>query len=146
MGRTVNAVRLVTNMDATPEPKKQLMVILEVLAGRMSIAEACEKLEISEATFHRMRDQALQGALDGLAPLPAGRPGRKTDEKDEKIRALEDQLSEMGVELQAERVRTIMALVKPELLQDRSQKKSPKGPRSSSRQELFPPGSDTRPS
>ncbi len=143
MARTVNAGRLVTNMDATSEPKKQLMVILEVLAGKRSIAEACEELQISEATFHRMRDQALQGALDGLAPLPVGRPGKKVDEKDEKIGALEEQLAEMGVELEAERIRTIMAIVKPELLKDRGQKKSRKN---SSRQELFRDGSDTRPS
>jgi len=146
MARTVNAERLVTNMDATSEPKKQLMIILEVLAGKRSIADACEELHVSEATFHRMRDQALQGALDGLAPLPAGRPAKKVDEKDEKILALEEQLAEMGVELEAERVRTIMAIVKPELLKDRHQKKSPRNPKSSSSQDLFRDGSDTRPS
>jgi len=146
MGRTVNAGRLVTTMDAMNEAKRQLMTILDVLAGKLTITEACERLGVSKATFHRMRDQALQGALDGLVPQPAGRPAKPVDPKDQKIQVLEERIADLGVELEAERARTIVALVKPELLKDRSEKKSPPPMISNSSPEPPRGGSDSRPS
>jgi transposase len=136
----VNPKKLIENADASASAKRQLEVIFEVLGGKRSVPEACEELAVSESTFHRMREQVIHGALEGLAPKPMGRPSKAAEGPSDRERELERANRELRMELQAMRVRTEIALVAPHLLT--SQKKSAKKARS---QELFGPNTGTKP-
>ena len=132
MARTTSVKRLVDGLDGEASTKTELEAILDVLADRRTVAQACEALGVSEATFHRMRDRALAGALVGLVPKAAGRP-RKAEDLPDDVTELKRQLQEARFDLEASRLREEIALVMPHLLR-RDEKKSPKRP---SVQELF---------
>ena len=110
-------------LEGPEETKRRLRVILETLRDECTIEEACERLGMSEARFHALRHQALRGALAGLAPAPPGRPRRIEEEESSRVRELEQQLEEMRIDLQAERVRTEIALTMPHLLREGTAKK-----------------------
>lgn len=139
MGRKVNAKKLIGNADASATAKRQLEVVLEVLSGTRSVPEACEELAVSESTFHRLRELVIEGALQGLAPKPIGRPPQPADPASEREKKLEEANQELRMELQCMRVRTEIALVAPHLL--KPLKKTARG----TSQELFGPSTGTKP-
>jgi len=55
----------VDRLDGPEELKWRLRVLLDTLAGRVSVAQACEELGVSESRLHELRRQALVGALAG---------------------------------------------------------------------------------
>lgn len=138
MGRKTSARRLIENLEAETAIKVQLEQILEVLSGNKEVSEACSELGVSEATFHRLKEKALEGAVGALIPKPAGRPA-KPEETPTDVQELKRQLLMARFELEASRIREEIALVAPHLL-TRNQKKSPKRP---SVQELFDRKRDT---
>jgi transposase-like protein len=142
MARKTSAKRLIANLEAETAIKVQLKAILEVLAGTKEISEACAELGVSEATFHRLKEKALEGAVEALVPKPAGRPA-KTEETPTDVEELKRQLLVARMELEASRVREEIALVMPHLLK-RNEKKSPK--QRPSVQELFDRKGGTKPS
>src|SRR5262245_55360204 len=73
-GRLPVGPECVEKLEGSAEAKRRLELILRTLAGSCRVQEACEELGISEARFHQLRQEALQAALDGLRPRPAGRP------------------------------------------------------------------------
>jgi transposase len=123
--------------------KRRLRIILETVAGERSVKEACEQLGVSEARFHVLRRQALQAALDGLAPGVAGRPRKADAPESTRVQELKQEVAELKVDLQAALVRTEIALTMPHLLRDalgRSKKNAPFRKRRKRRQE---PGDST---
>lgn len=103
-------------LEGEPEGRRRLRVILEVTSGLMTVAEACHRLGVSEARFHALRRQALEGALRSLAPAPAGRPRKRQPEAASRVEELERQVRKLQVELQTALVRTELALAMPHLL------------------------------
>lgn len=141
-GRPPGKTGHVEPLDGGHEDKRRLRIILETVAGERSVQEACEQLGVSEARFHVLRRQALQAALDGLAPGAAGRPRRVEEVDTDRVRELEHEVAELKVDLQAALVRTEIALTMPHLLRDalgRSKKKTP--PRKRRKDRLDPGGS-----
>lgn len=118
MGRKASAKNAMSGMDAEATQKRQLETILEVLSGKRSVAEACESLAISEATFHRLKEKAVEGALEGLAPKPMGRPP-KVEETNPEVERLKARVNQLEIELQCSRVREEIALVMPHVLKGR---------------------------
>jgi len=116
----------VERLEGSAELKQRLKVILETLGGGLSVAEACERLELSEARFHELRRQVLASALDGLTPGAAGRPRGDEAPSPSRVEELEHEVQELRIELQAARVRTEIALTMPRLLQRRDRKKNKK--------------------
>jgi transposase-like protein len=133
MGRKTLGPRMVDNLDGSSQARRRLEVILESLAGRRRVEDACRDLEISEARFHELKLQALKGALDQLEPKPAGRPAKRGEP--EEVARLKRENEELRIELEIERVRQQIAAVMPHVL-IRHEKKTAKGPRSGS-QPLF---------
>ena len=86
-------------------------MILATLAGRCSIAEACEQLGIGEAMFHRLRSAVLQAGLDRLEPRPLGRPPQETTAEAQRIAELEARLTEVEHARQTAEVRLEVAQV-----------------------------------
>ena len=136
MSRPPEGVGHVDKLDGPEELKRRLRLLLDTLAGRVSVAEACDELGVSESRLHELRREALVGALGALMPKPAGRPATAetttTREKD-----LEARIEELEVDLQAALVRTELALAMPELFRS---KKKPR--RRKKNQDPAAPGSD----
>jgi hypothetical protein len=133
VARKTSPKQLIENLAGEPSMKSQLETILDVLAGRKTVADACAALGVSEATFHRMKEKALSGALEALIPKASGRPPKPDDLPDD-VNELKRQLLMARIELEASRVREEIALVAPHLLKRPDEKKSPKRP---SVQEIF---------
>jgi transposase-like protein len=106
---------LVRSRQGSARAKERLELILETLGGRRTIAEACQALGLSEAQFHRVRERALEGALEALEPRPVGRPRQAVTPEGERIRELEAELREIQVELMAAEIREELALVMPKI-------------------------------
>jgi len=71
-GRPPLGPNIVEHFDADPNTKLRLQVMLQTLAGAISVPDACLKLGISQPRFFELRATMLQAALDGLQPKPAG--------------------------------------------------------------------------
>ena len=136
-GRHPSGPSLVDGLEGPDEAKRRLKVILETIASGRPIAEACAELGIGEAAFHNLRKQALEAAVEGLAPRPAGRPRKDADPEQRRIQELTDQNDQLRMDLQAARLRTEIAIAMPHLLKKHGrtkqgsgdEKKSPEPPR-----------------
>jgi transposase-like protein len=115
-GRPPSRLAHVDRLHGPETRKHRLRVILQTLTDAGSVAAACRELGVSESRFHDLRRQALQGALDGLAPRPSGRPRKEVAVEPERVQALEHQVQELEVDLEAQRIRAELALVMPHLV------------------------------
>jgi len=102
-------------LEGADEAKRRLKAILETISGTKTVEEAASEIGIGAARFHELRWEALQAALDGIAPKPAGRP-RTTEDVDPRIAELEGQIRELTIEVKASQVREQIALAMPGLL------------------------------
>jgi hypothetical protein len=116
-GRPPEGPGLVERLDGPEDDRRRLRVILETISGQRTIASACEELGIKPARFHVLRTQALQAALDGIAPGSAGRPPKPDETPDPKVTELEAKVRDLDLELRASEVREQIALTMPHILQ-----------------------------
>ena len=63
-GRPPKKANLVEHLDADPNTKERLKVLLQSITGELSVDHASRKLGISHARFFELRATMLQGALD----------------------------------------------------------------------------------
>jgi hypothetical protein len=75
-GRKPMGPQLVHHLDGSEQAKERLEIILETIAEKCTISDACDRLGISEAMFFRLRMLVLQESLSRLEPRPAGRPSQ----------------------------------------------------------------------
>ena len=111
-GRKPAGPEYVDRLTGSDTAKQRRHVVLETLAGRGRVPEACARLNISEPRFHQVRTQILQAGLDSLAPRPAGRPPQPAP--DERLQALATTVADLTIELQAAHVRDEIALALPQ--------------------------------
>jgi hypothetical protein len=104
---------LVANLDGSLQAKERLEVILETLAGRLSIGQACQRLGVKEARFHQLRTEALAASLARLEPRSAGRPPRQVSADEIRQQELEREVAELQSELRVAAVREEIARVLP---------------------------------
>ena len=114
-GRLPAGPEYVEKLQGPPDAKRRLEIILRTLAGTCRVQQACAELGVSEARFHQLRQEALQAALDGLTPRPAGRP--QAAPADPRVAELEQQTETLRLELVASQTREEIALVLPRLAQ-----------------------------
>ena len=119
-GRPIKGPVLVEGLEGSERAKRRLRLILETLNGAHTIAEACTELGIGEAAFHRLRARTLQDALVSLEPRMLGRPRQVPSEEQGHVVALQAELQQTKMELQAARTREEIALAMPHLLKDKS--------------------------
>ena len=86
-GRKPLSTQLVDRLEGSGTAKIRLKVILETLAGRQTIPEACDELGIQESMLHRVRSEVLQTALGRLEPRPMGRPSHAPSPEDQRVAA-----------------------------------------------------------
>ena len=98
-GRTPNPDDAIEHLDGAMPEKDRLKVILEQISGGCSVEAACEQLGIGRSRYFELRQQALQGALDGLEPGASGRPRTVEEIDPEDVDALADRARELEREL-----------------------------------------------
>jgi hypothetical protein len=116
-GRPPKGPDLVEGVDASALAKERLKVILQSVAGSLSVADACAQLNVGEARFHELRAEVLGSAARTLEPKPPGRPPQVPTEEQKRIVELERQITDLKVDLRAAQLREQIALVAPHLLQ-----------------------------
>lgn len=117
-GRPPKGPQLADNVEASDQARLRLKVILQTIAGELTIPQACAQLDIGEARFHELRTEWLQFAVKGLEPKPLGRPAQATPQEQDEIDRLRRQKADLELYLQAARVREQIALTMPHLLAD----------------------------
>ena len=132
MARPPQGPRAARKLSGDAALKRRLELILETLAGERSVASAAEAMGVGEAQFHRLRDRALAGALDAIAPRPPGRPRKVEDPRDTRLAELEARTRALEVELHAAEVKAELE-AGLQLLAPGSKKGGPLGTRASRR-------------
>lgn len=116
-GRPGKGVGHVDGLEGAQATKDRLTWILRSLSGACSLREAAQALGVSEARFRTLREQALTGALEALAPRAPGRP--PAPKEDPEVVRLREQNQALLFELQAAFARTEIALAMPHVLRER---------------------------
>jgi transposase-like protein len=123
----------VDHLDGSVTAKERLRIVLETLAGTCRVQQACARLGISEPRFHQLRTQILEAALGGSEPQTPGRKPRTRSPAEEQVRLLQQQLTELKIELNTARAREEIALTLPRLVPEHgaddaaAEKKTPQG-------------------
>jgi hypothetical protein len=117
-GRKPLGPALVEHLEGSQRAKERLEVVLETIAGHMTIDQACQRLEIGQAMFHRLRTEVLEAALARLEPRPIGRPPRQTTPESLRRAELERQIEELRSEVKIAAVREEIARVMPHLVEE----------------------------
>ncbi len=114
MARPAKGARLVRSLEGEAKAKERLEVILQTVAGELTIREACEELGVSEARFHQLRQEALKGALASLEPKARGRPKRAEPTPEaELIATLEAEVDDLKTELLGSQLREELSTLLP---------------------------------
>jgi hypothetical protein len=119
-GRPPSGPKLVEGMEGSQLARQRLKVILQTVAGELSIPEACAQLGISEPRFHELRAEWMQGAMQLLEPKPVGRPTRQPSPEAARMESLEQQVQELKIDLRAAQIREQLALLMPHVLKART--------------------------
>lgn len=117
-GRKPLGPALVGHLEGSQRAKTRLEVILQTIAGELTISEACERLGIKEAMFHRLRTEVLEAGLARLEPRPLGRRPRVVSAAEARCAELQQQVGELESELKIATVREEIAHVLPHLAGD----------------------------
>ena len=128
-GRHPAGPECVEDCQGSAQAKQRLRVILETMAGKHCVPEACRLLNICEQRFYQLRAEFLQAALERFEARPAGRPRRPAES--EEVRALRAEVAELTSALRAAQVREEIALVLPNRVSvvDEPEKKRPVPPK-----------------
>jgi transposase len=116
-GRKTLGPALVHHLQGSLRAKERLELILQTLAGELTIVQACQRLGIGEAMFYRLRTRVLEAGLAQLEPRPTGRPPTTSSLEQQRIAQLEQQLEELQTDVQLAQVREEIALVLPHVIQ-----------------------------
>lgn len=115
-GRPPKGSGLVEGLEGSEHARERLRLILDTMAGKIAVEEACRKLDIGEARFHEMRCEVLQAAIGRLEPGRAGRPPKRTGEESSEVAALKKEIDDLKFDLQASRLREEIAVAMPNVL------------------------------
>lgn len=118
-GRPVKGAELVEDLDGSQAARQRLQIILQTLAGALSIEQACATLRINRSRFHALRGQFLGQAVQLLEPRPPGRQTHPPSEAECQLASLRRQIVQLKLDLKAAQVREEIALVMPHLLKTR---------------------------
>ena len=123
VGRKPLGPALVEHLDGSTSAKARLELILQTLAGQVTVVQACRLLDISEAMFYKLRNRVLQVCVEDLEPKPRGRPARLVTEHEERSTELAAEIVTLERELAAQAVRLELAQTFPQAVRH-----SPPGP------------------
>lgn len=105
--------QLVRHLSGSEYAKERLEVILETITGNLTVAQACDRIGVGEAMFHRLRKRVLQVGLTDLEPRTAGRPRRQLSEAEHEKERLAAKVEALEDELKLSEVRHELAMILP---------------------------------
>lgn len=118
MARPPTGPALVHRLDGSSAAKTKTAIILETIAGTMSIEEAAEQLGVTRAYVFVLRDQILAGAIAAAEPrTPGPKPTVPDADRDAQaavrqlLHASEQRAKDAEIALELERCRSELALV-----------------------------------
>lgn len=112
-GRKAPGPEFVQRLPGEASAKRRLEVILQTVAGTLSVQEAAATLGVTTQRLHMLRQEALQAGVDQLTPRPSGRPRHTATPEQQRIAALEQELERLRRALAASQLRTEIAVVLP---------------------------------
>jgi hypothetical protein len=116
----------VERLSGSRQAKERLQAVLDTVAGKTTVLDACARLGICEQRFHQLRGHLLRAALASLEPKPIGRPRRRLTQADRDAQSLSAEVATLRHELRASKTREEIALVLPRLVRrDLPSKKLP---------------------
>lgn len=119
-GRLPSGPEFVENLPGSETAKERAKAVLETIAGRLRVQEACRRLGISEPRFDQLRIQMGRACVEGLEPRPAGRPAQTASPEEQRIRELEAKLAEAELKLRIAQAREEIALTLPSVVRQPS--------------------------
>jgi hypothetical protein len=115
-GRKPAGPQIAERLEGSPTAKQRLEVILETIAGQLTVPEACQQLGIGKSRFHALRNQTLQATLEALEPRPLGRPTKPTSPEQAEVNALQAELRRLHTELELAQVQLRLGRIHPALI------------------------------
>jgi uncharacterized protein YceH (UPF0502 family) len=114
-GRHAIGPELAEKLEGSDLARTRMRVVLETIAGKKRVLEACEELGICEQRFETIRQEAIQAGVMELELRPAGRPRKVTSEADAQIAQLHKRIAELEAQLQTALIRAELAATLPRL-------------------------------
>ncbi len=112
-GRHPSGPEYVDKLSGDETAKERLRVVLETIAGRRRVVDACAQLNVSEQRFDELRAEALQAALTALEPKPLGRKPQTPAPEAIELEKLRARNAELEAKLQVAAVRAEVAAILP---------------------------------
>jgi len=112
-GRYPAGLEYIDKVEGSALAKERARAILATMSGELRWLEACARLDIRETRMHQLRQAALQALVSSLEPGTAGRPSLQAMSESQRIRELEQALTEKELELEQALVRAEVALILP---------------------------------
>ena len=110
-GRKPLGPALVEHLDGSPMAKERLELILQTVAGQVTVVAAAQRLGISEAMFYKIRNRVLHVCLEDLEPKPRGRPPQFSTPDQERCATLTAEVTALHREIAAQTVRLELAQI-----------------------------------
>ncbi len=114
-GRRPSGPEFVARLHGSATAKQRAQVVLETIAGRCTVGEACARLGLSEPRFDQLRIEMLQEGIDRLEPQPAGRRARVETPAELENQCLKARIAELEAERDAAIVRAEIAMALPQV-------------------------------
>ena len=120
-GRPSLGPDLADKADGSDQAKTRLKLILQTIAGEITVAHASQQLGMSEARFHELRQQWIQAACTALEPKPLGRPKETTVEEEVELLRLHRENKNLKMHLRAAQIREEIGIAMPHVLKPRQE-------------------------
>ena len=117
-GRPPTGPSLVEGVECSDLARERLRVVLETLAGTMTVDDACAALRVGPSRFHALRARFLEDAaalFEPRAPGPAPRSGADA-ETGRELDRLRRENGDLRLAAAAARVREELAIAMPQRL------------------------------
>jgi hypothetical protein len=114
-GRHAIGPEIAEKLEGSEQARTRMRVVLETIAGKKRVLDACKELGICEQRFETIRQEAIQAGVTELELGQAGRPRKSSTEADQQIALLNKQIAELQAQLQATTIRAEMATTLPRL-------------------------------
>lgn len=105
-GRRSEGSRLVYRVAGSPDAQRRGEVLLDLLACRLSIQAAGDRLGLGQARVNLLRQKIVQAVVLTLEPRPAGRPAKATDDRDRELQQLRTRVAELEHEVKVLELKT----------------------------------------
>lgn len=80
--------------------EQKLEIVLDLLAGKLSCAEVCNKYNISSTYVYKLKDRALEVLRQGIG-RPAGKPDAQVEMLQKRVADLEQLAGDQALALRA---------------------------------------------